>query len=113
MTRALTAGFAYFLLVFCLGVLLGSIRTLILEPMAGSVLAMVMELPFMLLASWFVCGFLVRHFQVPRHLNERLMMGFVAFAMLMLAEWLLFVLLRELPPLDFLQIFALPERRMG
>ena len=113
MKSAIAAGISYFALVFSLGFLLGIIRVIWLEPMAGTILAVVIELPFMLAASWFVCLFLVRRFHIVRNINERLIMGLVAFGLLMLGELLLSMMLQNLSPIEFLQKFELPENRLG
>ena len=86
MKRALAAGALYFLLIFLLGMALGTIRILLLEPRLGAVPSVLVELPFMLAASWFVCGWLIRYLAVPSEVMSRLTMGAVAFALLMAAE---------------------------
>lgn len=113
MKRAATAGILYFALVFGLGFLLGIIRVIWLEPMAGTILAVVIELPFMLAASWFICLFLIRRFHIERQINERLIMGLVAFGLLMLGELLLSMSLQNMSAIGFLQKFELPENRLG
>jgi hypothetical protein len=80
------AGLAYFGLVFLLGTILGTLRILLVEPRLGAAGSVLLELPFMLAASWFVCGILVRRFAVPPGPGDRLVMGAVAFLLLMAAE---------------------------
>lgn len=91
MTRAITAGARYFLVVFALGFALGTLRTLFVAPRFGETTAVLLELPVMLAAAWLVCGYLLRR----RALGpaERAVMGAVAFALLMLAEAALSLLL--------------------
>ena len=86
MRRALAAGAVYFLLIFLLGTALGTIRILLLEPRLGAFGAVLLELPFMLAASWFVCGRLIRHLSVPAALPSRAAMGGLAFLFLMASE---------------------------
>lgn len=86
MKRALAAGAAYFLLIFLLGMALGTIRILLVEPRLGAVTSVLLELPFMLAASWFVCGRLIRYLAVPATAACRLTMGAAAFTLLMAAE---------------------------
>lgn len=86
MKRALAAGGAYFLLIFLLGMALGTIRILLLEPRLGDVRSVLLELPFMLAASWFACGWLIRYLAVPAAASSRLAMGATAFVLLMVAE---------------------------
>ncbi len=84
--RALLAGVYYFAIVFALGFALGTIRVLFIVPLLGELGAVFLELPIMLVASWFVCSWLVRRFQVPPAVEARLIMGGIAFVLLMLAE---------------------------
>lgn len=86
MRNAVRAGFAYWAFVFGLGFVLGTVRTLWLEPYLGSaVRAVAIELPFMLAASWFVAGRLVRRFGVERPAPGAAMGG-IAFALLLASE---------------------------
>lgn len=86
MKRAIAAGGLYFLLIFLLGMALGTIRILLLEPRLGALTSVLIELPFMLAASWYVCGRLIRHLSVPASLPSRAAMGGLAFLLLMAAE---------------------------
>ena len=86
MKRALAAGALYFLLIFLLGMALGTIRVLMIEPRVGAVGAVLLEMPFMLGASWFVCGWLIRYLSVPTAVPARAAMGGFAFLLLMGAE---------------------------
>ncbi len=83
---AVKAGAAYFAVVFAIGFALGTVRTLFVAPRFGEQLAVLIELPLMLAASWLVCGWALRRWQVPAANAPRLTMGVVAFALLMLAE---------------------------
>lgn len=85
----LLAGAVYFVLIFALGFALGFIRDIILragEPEGGRIIAVLIELPVMLLASWFACAFVIKRFAVPAAARERALIGLVAFGLLMLAE---------------------------
>ncbi|HET9639261.1 MAG TPA: hypothetical protein VFP12_08650 [Allosphingosinicella sp.] len=86
MKRAFSAGALYFLLIFLLGMMLGPVRILLIEPRLGAIPAVLVELPFMLAASWFVCGWLIRYLSVPAAASSRLIMGAAAFLLLMAAE---------------------------
>lgn len=89
--RALVAGAYYFQIVFAIGFGLGTLRTLVLAPRIGEASAVMVELPIMLAASWYVAGSLVARFRVAR--DQRLTMGFFAFTLLLLAEAVLSVVL--------------------
>lgn len=84
--RALAAGGLYFLLIFLLGMALGTVRILLLEPRLGAIGSVLAEVPFMLAASWFVCGRLIRYLSVPAVVSSRFAMGASAFLLLMAAE---------------------------
>lgn len=86
MTNALKAGIAYFAAVFAAGFVLGTLRVLLLVPRLGEAAAVLIELPVILLVSWFVCRSLVGRFAVPALAQARLAMGGIAFALLMGAE---------------------------
>ena len=86
---ALKAGVAYFTLIFALGFVLGAIRVLLLLPYVGEIAAVLIEGPFILAASWVVCGVLIRRFNVAAQVSPRALMGASALALLLLAEVLL------------------------
>jgi hypothetical protein len=89
------AGIAYFALVFALGFLLGTARTLFVQdaPSGGRLVGVLIELPIMLAASWFLCRRLIRRFAVAPTIADRAVMGGLAFALLLLAELALGALL--------------------
>jgi hypothetical protein len=93
MTRIITAALAYFVTVFGLGFALGALRVLVVIPRIGETAAVLLEVPVMLAASWIAAGWCVRRFAVPPAVSARLAMGFLAFALVMLAELALAVLL--------------------
>lgn len=84
--RVIRAGTAYFAIVFLAGFVLGTIRTLVLEPWVGELAATVLELPLILGVSWLVCGWVVGRWRIPAAPAARLAMGGLAFALLMAAE---------------------------
>jgi hypothetical protein len=89
------AGGIYFAMVFALGFLFGTVRTLFVEdaPSTGRLLGVLIELPLMLVASWFLCGYVVRRWRVAPSVASRAVMGGVAFSLLLLAEFLVGALL--------------------
>lgn len=86
MLRGVKAGIVYFAIVFAAGFLLGTLRVLVIAPRVGEQFAVLIELPLMLAVSWLACGWIVGHFSVPAALAPRLLMGGVAFLVLMAAE---------------------------
>jgi hypothetical protein len=86
MATALRAGIAYFLIVFAIGFVLGTVRVLVVAPQFGATHAVLIELPIMLTASWIACAWLVRRFKVAGEFGARLVMGAFALALLMAGE---------------------------
>ena len=99
MTGTVFAGWVYFAIIFALGFILGVVRVMISAPRLGETTAVLLEVPVILAASWFTARWLVRACSVPAQTRDRLIMGFVAFALTMLAELALSVGLfgRSLP----------------
>lgn len=83
---ALAAGLVYFLLVFAAGFGLGVIRTTVVLPLTGPLLAVIVEVPVMLAVSWLACRRVVARSALPAAAPLRLAMGATAFALLMAAE---------------------------
>lgn len=77
----------YFGIVFALAFALGVARVLVVAPAIGPAAAVFLEVPIVLAASWLVARWLLRdrHFQFP----QRLAVGGIAFALLMVSEALL------------------------
>lgn len=76
---------AYFLPVFALGFVLGTVRTLWLAPAIGPLAAVAAELPIMLAASWLLARRVVRRHAIAAPATA-LAVGLTAFALLLLAE---------------------------
>ena len=79
MSLELKAGSFYFLWVFGLGFVLGTIRTLFLAPIAGDLIAVLIELPVILTFAWILCARLIKRFEVSNDLASRASMGAIAF----------------------------------
>lgn len=93
MSNALKAALAYWALIFGLGFVLGTLRTLWLTPLLGSpICAVLAELPVMLAASWFAAGLLIQRFTI-RTPGHRAFMGLFAFMLLMASEMVLGIVL--------------------
>lgn len=84
MARAIRLGVCYFGMVFIAGVAFGVLRIRVVAPRLGEVIAVVIELPFMLGVSWLACRRLLAG--EPLTLGARLLIGSTGFALLMLAE---------------------------
>ena len=110
---AIGAGLAYFAVVFAAGFVLGTIRTLVLVPRIGVVPAVVAELPLMLAIAFLACRWLVSRLAVSSAPGPRLVMGVVAFTLLMAAELGLAVLLFGGSVAGFLAGQATPAGALG
>ncbi|MGP6088124.1 hypothetical protein [Antarctobacter jejuensis] len=97
MRRILSAALVYALIVFAIGFGLGTLRNLVLIPLVGVLPAVLIELPFMLAACWFVARWVVAHKQVPAQAVLRLGMGAGALVILTGLEALTAFLLFGLP----------------
>jgi small-conductance mechanosensitive channel len=91
--RPATAGFAYAIFTFAVGSALGTVRVLLVVPRMGPTVAVLLEVPVILAASWWISRLCVARFKVSRVVAARLVMGLVAFLVLMLAEVTLSALL--------------------
>lgn len=83
---AVKAGIAYFGVVFSAAFVLGVLRSLVMAPALGERTAVLIELPVILALSWVVSRWLVATFAVGGTIGLRLVMGAIAFGVLMVAE---------------------------
>jgi hypothetical protein len=109
--RALQLGLIYFAIVFAIGFVLGTVRTLVLIPRMGELGAVLVELPVILSIAWAVCGRLLR----GRHLTtaESATMGATAFVLLMLGEASLSLWLAGRTMAEHLALYAEPTHLIG
>lgn len=113
MRTAAVAGLAYFALVFAVGVVLGVARAALLAPWVGELAAVAIELPAILGAAWLASGWCVRRWTVPERRRFRLLMGAVAFALLMAAELILSSVLAGRDPAAHLASYREAGRLLG
>lgn len=113
MRRALAAAAAYFAIVFSLAFALGIVRTLLVAPRTGDVVAVLIETPFVLLASWLAARWCTRRFSVPVQAPDRLAMGLAAFSLLMIVETALGLALFGRPLAQQLAAFGTPAGAIG
>lgn len=111
MVAGLIAGLFYFGTVFAAGVALGAVRVTLLVPAMGEFGAVLVELPVILGLAWLAAGWAVRRFDVPVGL-PRLVMGEVAFVLLIGAEFALGVALGR-PPGAVVAGWATPAGALG
>ena len=87
----LAAASAYFVIVFGVGFLLGSIRTSLLVPRLGERYAELAEMPLMFVAIFLAAVFVVSRYAAVKTQRAWLFAGALALAFLLLAELLLAV----------------------
>ena len=80
------AGVAYAVTVFAIGFLLGIARILLLAPRVGSTIAVSVEVPIILTASWYVSSIWMKRLAVGAENRTRIFVGAVAFVTLMILE---------------------------
>jgi hypothetical protein len=96
------AGALYFALVFGAGFVLGPIRILWVVPCFGTRIAELMETPIMFGVTIVAARWTVRRLAVPSEPSSRLVMGFVALGLLLIAEFTLVLWLRGLSISEYL-----------
>lgn len=109
--RALRLGLVYFAAVFALGFVLGTVRIFLLIPRLGELGAVAVELPVILTGAWLICGRLLRGPRLTA--SEAAAMGATAFALLMLAETGLSVLLFGRTLSGHFALYAEPAHFLG
>jgi hypothetical protein len=92
---------------------LGAIRELLVRPRLGPTVAVAIELPVMLGASWIVCRWMIERFAVASRPVPRLVMGGSAFLWLMAAEVGLSAAAFGLGVTDYLRGLAVPSAWIG
>jgi hypothetical protein len=80
------AGVAYAVTVFTIGFVLGTARVLLVAPRVGSTIAVSVEAPIILTASWYVSKIWMRRLAVGAEIRPRILVGAVAFVTLMILE---------------------------
>ena len=98
MARVFSPALLYVAMVFVAAFVLGAFRVMLVAPRLGELAAVALEVPVVLGLSWLVAGRVLRRWPLPRT-GQRLAMGGLAFALLMLAETVLGITLfgRSLP----------------
>jgi hypothetical protein len=86
MASSLKAAALYVAIVFAAGFVLGTLRVLVVEPAFGPVIAVLLELPVLLVISWLVCTRIIGWFNIPATTIDCLVMGALAFGLLMIIE---------------------------
>ena len=93
MKRFLCAATVYFLMLFALGFVFGTVRVLFVAPQIGVLGATLAEVPLMLIAAFFTCRWAISRWQVPPTLSARGTMALLFLVLLALFETLVGVAL--------------------
>lgn len=94
--RVVRAGLLYFALTFGAGFVLGPLRILLLVPRLGARIAELLELPVMIGITWLAARWVTGRLAVSPRAAPRLIMGVIAGALLIAAEFTLVLRLRGL-----------------
>ena len=86
MAAGAKAGFAYAVTVFAIGFALGAVRVLLLAPLVGPTIAVAVEAPIILTASWYVSGIWMKRLAISAEIRTRILVGAVAFVTLTVLE---------------------------
>ena len=100
--RILKAGVLYFVLVFGMGFVLGTIRTLWVVPRLGTRMAELMETPIMFVVTILAARWIALRLAVPPTRSGRLGMGGIALGLLLVAEFGLVLWVRGLSIREYL-----------
>lgn len=111
--RAAAAGLLYFAIVFAAGAMLGAARMFVVEPGLGAMAAVLIELPLMVAVSWCICRWLFARLAVPGDTASRLVMGGLAFILLMVAELALTLFALEGTVASHLAAYRTPAALVG
>jgi hypothetical protein len=109
--RAVKAGAIYFAAVFAAGFALGVLRTLALAPLAGPLLAVLVELPVILGFAWLTCVRILH--RIPLTRGEAVVMGGVAITLLLAGEVALSMLLARRSLAEHLALYIEAPHLLG
>ena len=110
--KIFVAALAYWACIFALGFILGTLRVLLLAPAIGEFAAVIAELPVMLIASWLAARWLVVRLAIKGAIPA-LSMGALAFVLLIGSEAVLFRLLTDSGPGQWIEGMITPPGLVG
>ena len=102
LARILKAGALYFGVVFAAGFVLGIIRVIWAVPRLGERIAELIEAPLMLAVTIVAARWVVRRLAVPAVVPQCLGMGFIGLGLLLIAEVVAVLLVRELTVAEYI-----------
>lgn len=98
----LRAALLYFALVFGAGFVLGPIRVIWVVPRFGERMAELFEMPIMLAVIFAAAKWTVQRYELARTASQRLMIGCIALALLVVAEFAIVLSVRGLSVGEYL-----------
>lgn len=101
MTR-LKVGALYFVTVFSIAFVFGSLRVLFLTPLTGETWAVLLEVLLLIIVSWIVSSRLLKKYKLQSDCLGSLIVGGSAFVVLILTEFLLSILAFGQSSVEFL-----------
>ncbi len=113
MRPAALAATTYTAWIFAAGFVLGTVRLLVLVPRMGTLWAEAIEVPVMLALSFWVARWRVERHGVLARLADRLLMGGLAFVLLLCAEAALSVVGFGQTLTGFLRGYVDPQKWIG
>jgi hypothetical protein len=100
--QILKSGALYFALVFGAGFVLGTIRVLLVVPRIATRTAELIETPVMILVSFIAARWTIRPLVAQPTTTERIAIGFVALALLVIAEFTFAIWFQDLTISEYL-----------
>jgi hypothetical protein len=107
-SRIIAAAALYFVLVFVVGLILGPMRVLWLEPMLGQTIAVLCEMPFLIAAMFLAARWAPRWTKLNGSWLSALAVGLIALAFQQLADLAVGFGLRGMTLNDQLSFFTTP-----
>jgi hypothetical protein len=111
MQAVLIAALSYFVPVFAAAFLLGVLRISLLAPHVGDLGAVAIEVPVVLAISWVVAGWMLRRQRFGG--GQRLLVGILAFVLLIVTELVLAILAFDQTLADFMGNLGTPPGILG
>lgn len=110
---AFPAGVAYGALLFAIGFATGALRTVFLTPSLGRADAVLVELPFVMVAGWVLGAWLMASMEVAARFADRVVVTIVALGVGMAMEVLLGRLMEPRTMGEVVVFMVSPDNRIG
>lgn len=101
MRTAFLAAITYFAMVFSVGFILGIVRVFLLVPSLGEQSAELLELPVMIVVSYFSAQFVVQQYSISTR-QSGLTLGAISLTVLLAAEFTLALAVRDISIVEYL-----------